>query len=143
LSLAHHELCFGCGNANLFGLQMELEPANGKPGAVTGRCFIKQDHQGALGSAHAGVVSGALEEAMAIALHSQGIHARARRIVVDLLADAPVGTFLRVDAHVEAGGELTVTATAREVGEDKRTVAEARGHFEELGTRHQAPGTRN
>jgi hypothetical protein len=25
LSLAHHELCFGCGSANLFGLQMELE----------------------------------------------------------------------------------------------------------------------
>ena len=134
MSLAHHELCFGCGNANLFGLQMELEPANGRPGAVTGRCFIKQDHQGALGVAHAGVVTAALEEAMAIALHSQGIHARARRIEVDLLADAPVGAFLRVEAHVATGGELTVTATARDVGEDKRPVAEARGHFEQLRT---------
>ena len=113
---------------------MELEPANGRPGAVTGRCFIKQDHQGALGTAHAGVVTGALEEAMAIALHSQGIHARVRRIEVDLLADAPVGAFLRVDAHVEAHGELAVTATAREVGEDKSTVAEARGLFEQLRT---------
>jgi len=61
LTLAHHELCFGCGNANLFGLQMELEPANGQPGAVTGRFFVKQDHQGRAGHAHAGVVSSALE----------------------------------------------------------------------------------
>lgn len=132
MSLAHHELCFGCGNANLFGLQMELEPADGSPGAVTGRCFIKQDHQGANGTAHAGVLTAAVEEAMAIALHSQGVHARARRIEVELPAEAAVGAFLRVDARVESGGELIVTATAREVGEEARTVAEARGLFEEL-----------
>ena len=137
MSLAHHELCFGCGNANLFGLQMELEPADGTPGAVTGRCFIKQDHQGAHGSAHVGVVAAALEEAMGIALHSQGIQARARRIEVDLLGDAPVGAFLRVDAQVRRhDGELSAIATAREVGPDSRSVAEARGDFEELRTRH-------
>jgi acyl-coenzyme A thioesterase PaaI-like protein len=136
LSLAHHELCFGCGNANLFGLQMELEAADGTPGAVSGRCFIKQDHQGANGTAHAGVVTAALEEAMAIALHAQGTHARARRIEIDLLADAPVGAFLRVDAQVARSdtGELSATATAREVGADARPIAEARGAFEELGT---------
>ena len=84
MSLSHHELCFGCGNANLFGLQMELEQANGQPGAVTGRFFIKQDHQGLEGSAHAGVMVAALEEAMAMALHSRGVHARARRLDVEL-----------------------------------------------------------
>jgi acyl-coenzyme A thioesterase PaaI-like protein len=136
LSLAHHELCFGCGNANLFGLQMELEAADGTPGAVTGRCFIKQDHQGANGSAHVGVVTAALEEAMAIALHAQGTHARARRIEIDLLADAPVGAFLRVDATVQAGeaGALIATAAAREVGADQRPIAQARGVFEQLRT---------
>jgi acyl-coenzyme A thioesterase PaaI-like protein len=136
VSLAHHELCFGCGNANLFGLQMELEAVDGQPGAVTGRCFIKQDHQGANGKAHAGVLAGALEEAMSIALHSQGMHARARRIEIELMSDAPVGAFLRVDAQVgrRERGELSAMATAREVGEHARAVAEARAVFDGLRT---------
>lgn len=127
MSLAHHELCFGCGNANLFGLQMELEPADGQPGAVTGRFFLKQDHQGIEGRAHAGVMAAALEEAMAMALHSRGMHARARRLELELVADAPVGVFVRVDARVD--GELRANATAREVGEDARVLAEASGVF--------------
>jgi acyl-coenzyme A thioesterase PaaI-like protein len=130
LTLAHHELCFGCGNANLFGLQMELEPANGQPGAVTGRFFIKQDHQGRAGHAHAGVVASALEEAMAIALHSRGIHARARRLEVELVEDPPLGVFIRVDGSVNE--QLEGAATAREVGEGARPLAEARAFFEAL-----------
>ena len=29
MAVTHHERCFGCGVANLFGLQMEVEPAPG------------------------------------------------------------------------------------------------------------------
>jgi acyl-coenzyme A thioesterase PaaI-like protein len=134
LSLAHHELCFGCGTANLFGLQMELEPADGAPGAVTGRFFLKQDHQGPPGVAHGGILSSALDEAMAMALLSQDIHAHTRRLEVDLLAAPPVGVFIRVDARIESreAGEVWVAASAREVGEESRTVAEARGLFVEI-----------
>jgi hypothetical protein len=45
--LRHHDLCFGCGQANLFGLQLELEPR--PEGGVAGRFFVKQDHQGTPG----------------------------------------------------------------------------------------------
>jgi acyl-coenzyme A thioesterase PaaI-like protein len=130
LTLAHHELCFGCGNANLFGLQMELEAADGRPGAVTGRFFLKQDHQGSSGRAHAGIVAAALEEAMAIALHARGVHARARRLEVELIEDAPVGVFIRLEARVDE--DLIVVASAREVGEGARLLAEGRGVFVEL-----------
>ena len=123
MSLAHHELCFGCGSANLFGLQMELE-ADGD--GVAGRFFVKQDHQGVAG-AHPGVLASALEEAMALALHARGVHARARRLEVELLGDAPVGVFLQVEAHVN--DDLTAVAGARD-GDD--LVAEARGFFEPL-----------
>jgi acyl-coenzyme A thioesterase PaaI-like protein len=126
LTLAHHELCFGCGSANLFGLQMELEPVDG---GVAGRFFVKQDHQGPGGGVHAGVMASALEEAMAIALHARGIHARARRFEVELLDDAPVGVFLQVEARVS--DDLTAVAGARE---GDNTVAEARGLFVPLPT---------
>jgi acyl-coenzyme A thioesterase PaaI-like protein len=133
VSLAHHELCFGCGQANLFGLQMELAPVDGDPDAVSGRFFLKQDHQGPPGMAHGGIITSALDEAMAMVLVVKEIHALTRRLEVDLLAPAPVGTFLAVEARLEerAGGELILSAAARG---DSGVVAEARGLFVELGT---------
>ena len=121
--LAHHELCFGCGAANLFGLQMELErTADG----VTGRFFLKQDHQGAAGSAHVGVIAAALDEAMALAAQSGGDPAITRHLDVDARAPAPVGAYLQVEAAVERreGGRLEARATAWTAGEE-RVVAEA------------------
>ena len=46
MALVHHDLCFGCGQTNLFGLLLEVERVDER--RVAGRCFIKQDHQGAI-----------------------------------------------------------------------------------------------
>jgi acyl-coenzyme A thioesterase PaaI-like protein len=112
---------------------MELEAVDGDGDAVSGRFFVKQDHQGPRGIAHGGIITSALDEAMAMVLVVKDIHALTRRLEVDLLAPAPVGTFLAVEARLEerAGGELRLTAAARG---DSGAVAEARGLFVELGT---------
>ena len=124
MPLVHHELCFGCGRTNLFGLLLEVDEV--APGAVAGRCFIKQDHQGADGGrAHEGIVAAALAEAMALAC---GRDARAVSFEVSVEASAPVGTFLELAARVDSrDGQLanaSATATA-----DQRVVAQARGRF--------------
>jgi acyl-coenzyme A thioesterase PaaI-like protein len=97
--LSHRDLCFGCGQANLFGLQME-----------GGRFFVKQDHQGPDGNAHPGILATALAEAMLLAGHDVS------RMRVELAAPAPVGEFVEVEA-TESG------ATARCGG---KVVAECR-----------------
>jgi hypothetical protein len=110
-ALVHHELCFGCGQANLFGLQLELERA--AAGGVEGRFFVKQDHQGEPGFAHAGVLAAALEEALAFAAGR-----RPTRLELELLAPAPVGAFVHLSANDDAAeargesGELLATARA-------------------------------
>jgi hypothetical protein len=111
--LVHHELCFGCGRQNLFGLLAELRPAS--DGQVVGRCFIKQDHQGPRpGSAHEGVVATALLEAISLAAG-----AVPRAFEVGFEAPVPVGGFLELEATREA-------ASAR-AGE--RLVARARAEY--------------
>ena len=114
---AHHELCFGCGRTNLFGLLLELERTG--PDAVSGRCFIKQDHQGAeRGSAHEGVIAAALSEAMALAC---GPEYRARHLKIAITGSAAVGTFLEVEAHApphtlpERAASASATAGGRQV----------------------------
>ena len=122
--LVHHELCFGCGRTNLFGLQMEVEAV--AEGLVRGRAFVKQDHQGPnRGGAHEAILLAALSEAMGFAC---GPDMRAVRLELRLEGQAPVGAFVdveaRADGHADDG--LTATATA---GVDGRAVASASGVY--------------
>jgi len=124
VALVHHELCFGCGRVNLFGLLLELEPAG--PDAVAGRGFLKQDHQGPdRGQAHEGIVAAALLEAMALAC---GADARVTAFEIAYSEPAPVGAFLDIEARVERrdGPSADASATARA---DQRMVAQARGRY--------------
>jgi acyl-coenzyme A thioesterase PaaI-like protein len=125
--LAHHDLCFGCGQANLFGLQLEAERSPG--GRVEGRFFVKQDHQGVPGQAHGGVLAAALDEAMALLLYGEDRFALTRRLEVDLLAPAPVGTFVRVEAELEESERRTLRLRATASDENGRELAVARGVF--------------
>ena len=123
--LVHHELCFGCGRTNLFGLLSELERT--EEGVVAGHCFIKQDHQGPQrGVAHEGVVAAALSEAMSFAC---GENMRATSIELMLEGTVPVGAFLEVEAKAldVPGRALQASATATV---DDEPVASARGTYD-------------
>lgn len=127
--LSHHDLCFGCGQANVFGLQLEVEAEAGDRDGVAGRFFVKQDHQGPPGFAHGGILAAALDEAMALAVYVSGVDARTTRLELDLLTPAPVGTFVAVEASIEGheGGRVRTVATAS--GEDGDALARARAEF--------------
>jgi hypothetical protein len=122
--LIHHELCFGCGRTNLFGLHLEAEET--ARGSVAGRAFIKQDHQGAtLGQAHDGIVTAALAEALAFAV---GPDARLQMLEIDVVGSARVGEFLDVEAHVEGHEPKHVHASATATA-DGQAVARARASY--------------
>jgi acyl-coenzyme A thioesterase PaaI-like protein len=134
LTITHHDGCFGCGLANLFGLQMELERAGDTD--VSGRFFVKQDHQGPPGIAHGGVLGAALDEAMALLLHDQGIAAVTVRLEIDLARPAPVGEFVEVSARIAGreGRRIELDAVASGSGGE---LARAHGIFAEIeGFRH-------
>jgi acyl-coenzyme A thioesterase PaaI-like protein len=128
LTVVHHELCFGCGLANLFGLQLELERDGD---GVAGRFFVKQDHQGPPGFAHGGILATALDEAMALLVHDAEVRALTGRLEVDLLAPAPIGAFAHVRAWIEEEASRTLTLAAELRAEDAAgaVVARARGVF--------------
>jgi acyl-coenzyme A thioesterase PaaI-like protein len=95
VALLHHELCFGCGRQNLFGLLGDLERR--EDGSVAGRCFIKQDHQGPVpGTVHPGLLVTALIEAMSFAAGGE-----LRAVGVEFDGTAPVGAFLELEASAE------------------------------------------
>jgi acyl-coenzyme A thioesterase PaaI-like protein len=123
--LVHHELCFGCGRANILGLLLEVQQT--ETGSVAGRCFVKQDHQGPdPANAHQGVIAAALVEAMLLAC---GPRTASRTFEISYVSGAHVGTFLEIEAHVEGRkGELRHASATAHAGRDQ--VAFARGTFE-------------
>jgi hypothetical protein len=114
MPVAHHELCFGCGLANVFGLHLELERRD--DGGVVGRLFVKQDLQGPDGRSHPGVLAAALLEAMSLA--GEGMPGE---VALAFGGTAPVGGWVRVEA--DAGG---ARAAAYEGDETGKPLAEAR-----------------
>jgi hypothetical protein len=90
--LTHHDGCFGCGQANLFGLQLE-----------DGRFFVKQDHQGETGVAHPGILAAALLEQLG-----------SERVEIRFLRPAPVGTFVHIEV---ADGRATARVDGEVVAE--------------------------
>lgn len=124
MALRHHDLCFGCGQANLFGLQVELERL--ADGSVEGRFFVKQDHQGPPGFAHGGVLAAALDETAALVAAQDGRPGITARLEIDLRAPAPIGAFVSLRGRIERqeGEKAWVTATA--AGEDGAELGVAR-----------------
>ena len=86
--MAHHELCWGCGQLNPFGLHLELSAAGDR---AAGRFFVKQDLQGPDGRLHDGVLAGALHEALLATGPVSGL-------TLTFAERAPVGTFVDVEA---------------------------------------------
>ena len=126
MTVRHHDLCFGCGQANLFGIQLELEPSDG---GVAGRFFVKQDHQGPPGVGHGGIVATALDEAMALAVHAAGVRALTRRLEVELRGPARVGSFVSLSAQITERSPDRLVARAVAEGDEGEVLAQAVGHF--------------
>jgi acyl-coenzyme A thioesterase PaaI-like protein len=122
----HHDLCFGCGLANPFGLQLELETGTG--GELSGRFFIKQDHQGPDGLAHVGVLTAALVEAMSLTVdNAAGLFGLS--VDVERREAAPVGAYVRVTARLLASGDSRSWSAAELLSEDGELVASGRAMF--------------
>jgi acyl-coenzyme A thioesterase PaaI-like protein len=107
---------------------------------VSGRFFVKQDHQGPPGFAHGGVIAAALDEAMSLAVHALGTLALTSEFEVDLRAPVPIGAFAEVESRLERreAGRLELSAVLREPDGD-RDYASARGVFIEIRDNERQP----
>jgi acyl-coenzyme A thioesterase PaaI-like protein len=126
MSVKHHDLCFGCGDANLFGLHLEAESSEGD--GLAGRFHLRDEHVGRSGFAHSGVISAVLFEAMALALHAEGTHAAAEHLEVDIESPVPVDSTVELRARVERRETDRLWLRATAVG-PQGPCGEAQGKF--------------
>ena len=131
MPLEHHGLCFGCGQSNLFGLLLEVERTG--EGAVAGRWFVKQDHQGpAPGSAHPGLLATVLVEAAMLAGGPQR-HPGQVQFELEPGAALRVGSFCDIQAEISGNGGDPARARAA-ASVDGRQIARLTCSFMNIAT---------
>ena len=95
---SHYRWCFGCGTEHPTGLHMQITAGEGL--TVRGVFVVTDDHQGAPGLAHGGLLTTALDEILGSLNWLLAGPAVTGRLEVDFRRPVPVGTQLVVDADV-------------------------------------------
>ena len=100
MPLAHsaHNRCFGCGQANPTGLQLEFLRA--ADGAVVSLPVVREAFDGHPGVLHGGIIAAILDEAMSKAVRALGRPSMTRKMEVDYLSPVPSGAPLRIEGRV-------------------------------------------
>ena len=132
----HHPNCFGCGTDNPASLGLRVRrDGDGVSGEVT---FAEQ-HMGAPGFAHGGVVAAALDDALGMLLMRLRRAAVTRRLEIDYERPCFIGRRYEVAAACERidGRKLWLAST---LSEDGKVVARAHGLFIVVDAEHFLQG---
>jgi uncharacterized protein (TIGR00369 family) len=90
--------CFGCGQANPSGLQLEFLLA--ADGTVVCPTTISAAFDGHPGYLHGGIIATLLDETMSKAVRALGLTAMTRHIEIDYRRPVPSGVPIRLEGHV-------------------------------------------
>ncbi len=113
--------CFGCGQGNPLGLQLEFLLAT--DGSVVSLPTVPESFDGHPGYLHGGIIATLLDEAMSKAVRALGLTAMTRQIEVEYLRPVPSGKALRIEARVLRSEGRKHWAEARILSGNSSTLA--------------------
>lgn len=129
LSRSPRNLCFACGPGNPCGLHLEFTE---RDGTVSAAFTPGSGHGGWSGVVHGGILTAALDEAMAYVLYFRGLRALTARLDVRFRHPSTLGETLTVEAHATRQARKLMDVAGRILRGDT-IVAEATGRFMILG----------
>ena len=126
MDLRDNGMCFACGPKNPIGLKLEFAFEDGK---YVARFTPRPEHQGFEGITHGGILSTALDEAMARLVYQKGCRAVTAEMRIRLRKPAPTGKELTVSGWItsETHRMIECAAEARDAGGE--LIAEAVGRL--------------
>ena len=95
---SHFKHCFGCGDLHPTGLHLKASVGEGL--TITAKFTVTENHQGAPGLAHGGLLSLAFDEALGKLMWLLRAPAVTARLETDFLLPVPIGTTLFISARI-------------------------------------------
>ena len=118
--------CFACGPENPIGLRLRFTADGDR---VRAEFTPGAHYQGYEGVLHGGIVTAALDDAMAQLFHMRGQESLTARLEIRFRREAPVGRLLVVTATLTSERAKLFTAEAVLSLPDGTPLAEAKGTF--------------
>jgi acyl-coenzyme A thioesterase PaaI-like protein len=133
---SHYSKCFGCGEDAEGGLRVQTTVGDGV--SVTAEFLVTENHQGAPGLAHGGLLALAFDEALGSVNWLLHLVAVTGRLETDYLRPVPVGTTLFIEARCNgvSGRKIYLSAVGRLGGPDGEIAVRATAIFISVGVEH-------
>ena len=126
---SHFKHCFGCGELHPTGLHLVAHV--GKGADITAEFMVTENHQGAPGLAHGGLLSLAFDEALGKLMWLIRSPAVTARLETDFLKPVPMGTTLHITARItgQVNRKVYTAAEGRLGGPDGEIAVKAAALF--------------
>ena len=133
---SHFKHCFGCGDLHPTGLHLIAHVGDGL--SITAEFTVTENHQGAPGLAHGGLLSLAFDEALGKLMWLLRAPAVTARLETDFLAPVPIGTTLYICARIvgQQGRKVYSEAEGRLNGPDGPVAVRAASLFVIVPMKH-------
>ena len=126
---SHFGHCFGCGELHPTGLHLVAHAGAGAD--LTAEFIVTENHQGAAGLAHGGLLSLAFDEALGKLMWLIRAPAVTARLETDFLKPVPMGTTLHITARItgQVNRKVYTAAEGRLGGPDGEIAVKAAALF--------------
>lgn len=126
---SHFKHCFGCGDLHPTGLHLKAHVGEGL--TITAQFTVTENHQGAPGLAHGGLLSLAFDEALGKLMWLLRAPAVTARLETDFLMPVPIGSVLYITAEIvgQQGRKVYSVAEGRLNGPDGPIATRAASLF--------------
>ena len=133
---SHFAHCFGCGELHPTGLHLVAHVGIGAD--ITAEFTVTENHQGAPGLAHGGLLSLAFDEALGKLMWLLRAPAVTARLETDFLKPVPIGTFLHITAQItgQVSRKVYSEAVGRLNGPDGEIAVRAAALFVIVPMKH-------
>jgi len=133
---SHFAHCFGCGELHPTGLHLVAHVGQGAD--ITAEFTVTENHQGAPGLAHGGLLSLAFDEALGKLMWLLRAPAVTARLETDFLKPVPIGTVLHISAQItgQVNRKVYSEAVGRLNGPDGEIAVRAAALFVIVPMRH-------
>jgi acyl-coenzyme A thioesterase PaaI-like protein len=133
---SHFKHCFGCGELHPTGLHLVAHVGQGLD--ITAQFTVTENHQGAPGLAHGGLLSLAFDEALGKLMWLLRAPAVTARLETDFLRPVPMGSVLYISASItgQVGRKVYSEAIGRLDGPDGDIAVRAASLFVIVPMKH-------